>query len=58
MPKAVRELERQLEEMRHGMEWYPADEEDEENAEKKEKMIEADETYTGQSTFFLRREWS
>lgn len=58
VPKAVRELERQLEEMRHGMEWYPADEEDEENAEKKEKKIEADETYTGQSTFFLCREWS
>ncbi|GHJ88834.1 hypothetical protein NliqN6_5236 [Naganishia liquefaciens] len=47
VPKAVRELERQLEEMRHGMEWYPTDEEDDdEDGEKKEKKKkETDEVY-------------
>jgi hypothetical protein len=42
VPKAIRELERQLEEMRHGMEWYPADEDgDEGEGEKKGKVEEA-----------------
>jgi hypothetical protein len=51
VPKAIRELERQLEEMRHGMEWYPADEDDEEK-EKERKAKEAEETYTGESELF------
>jgi len=46
VPKAIRELERQLEEMRHGMEWYPADEEGEEGAEGK-KAVEEKEEGTG-----------
>lgn len=44
VPKAIRELERQLEDMRHGMEWYPA-EEDSEEGDKDKKEEEA---YTGQ----------
>ncbi|KAJ9119126.1 hypothetical protein QFC22_003617 [Naganishia vaughanmartiniae] len=45
VPKAIRELERQLEEMRHGMEWYPADEEAEEEGEAKKAVgDEAEET--------------
>lgn len=47
VPKAIRELERQLEEMRHGMEWYPA-EEDTEKGEEEKKAKEEDEAYTGQ----------
>jgi hypothetical protein len=43
VPKAIRELERQLEEMRHGMEWYPADEEAEEGAEAKKAVGDEDE---------------
>jgi hypothetical protein len=54
VPKAIRELERQLEEMRHGMEWYPADEEAEEGAEAKKAVREEDEG-TGQFNVSLER---
>ncbi|KAJ9108521.1 hypothetical protein QFC20_003427 [Naganishia adeliensis] len=47
VPKAIRELERQLEEMRHGMEWYPAEEDAEEGEEGKKEKDE-EEAYTGQ----------
>lgn len=50
VPKAIRELERQLEEMRHGMEWYPAEEDTEEGEEGKEgkKAKEEEAAYTGE----------
>ncbi|KAJ9103216.1 hypothetical protein QFC21_002639 [Naganishia friedmannii] len=47
VPKAIRELERQLEEMRHGMEWYPADEEGDDGPEGK-KAAEDEVEETGQ----------